>query len=80
MRLFVFIGSPSGVRTRVTGVRGRRPRPLDDGTVGQFLSGFNTANTYLMSNYKFASRYFCNSMGILGIFYALSFLSHPWPQ
>ena len=30
-------GSPSGVRTRVTGVRGRRPRPLDDGTVENFL-------------------------------------------
>ena len=24
--------SPNGSRTRVTGVRGRRPRPLDDGT------------------------------------------------
>ena len=23
--------SPSGIRTRVTGVRGRHPRPLDDG-------------------------------------------------
>ncbi len=60
------VGSPSGVRTRVTGVRGRRPRPLDDGTINPFLSDFNTANMYLMSNYKFASRYFCNSMGILG--------------
>ena len=50
MRLSVFNGSPSGVRTRVTGVRGRRPRPLDDGTISQFLSGFNTANMYLMSN------------------------------
>ena len=27
------IGDPSGIRTRVTGVRGRRPRPLDDGTI-----------------------------------------------
>jgi hypothetical protein len=24
-------GVPSGIRTRVTGVKGRRPRPLDDG-------------------------------------------------
>lgn len=23
---------PNGIRTRVIGVRGRRPRPLDDGT------------------------------------------------
>ncbi len=27
-------GSPNGDRTRVSGVRGRYPRPLDDGTVG----------------------------------------------
>ena len=26
----VLIGSPNGIRTRVTAVRGRRPRPLDD--------------------------------------------------
>ena len=26
------IGGPSGFRTRVTDVRGRCPRPLDDGT------------------------------------------------
>ena len=26
------LGSPNGVRTRVFGVRGRYPRPLDDGT------------------------------------------------
>ena len=50
MRLSVLIGSPSGVRTRVTGVRGRRPRPLDDGTICQFLLDFNTANIDLMSN------------------------------
>ena len=25
-----FFGSPYGIRTRVTGVRGRRPRPLDE--------------------------------------------------
>ena len=25
-------GSPNGTRTRVSGVRGRYPRPLDDGT------------------------------------------------
>jgi hypothetical protein len=28
-----FVGSPSGIRTRVTAVRGRRPRPLDDRAV-----------------------------------------------
>ncbi len=25
------IGSPDGIRTRVTGLKGQRPRPLDDG-------------------------------------------------
>ena len=29
----LIIGDPSGIRTRVTGVRGRRPKPLDDGTI-----------------------------------------------
>jgi hypothetical protein len=28
-----FLGGPNGTRTRVFGVRGRCPRPLDDGTV-----------------------------------------------
>ncbi len=26
-----FLRTPNGIRTRVTGVKGRRPRPLDDG-------------------------------------------------
>ena len=26
-------GAPKGIRTPVTGVRGQRPRPLDDGSV-----------------------------------------------
>ena len=30
--LLLFLGSPNGDRTRVFGVRGRYPRPLDDGT------------------------------------------------
>ena len=29
-----FSGSPDGIRTRVTGLKGRRPRPLDDGAIG----------------------------------------------
>jgi hypothetical protein len=28
----ILFGSPNGTRTRVFGVRGRYPRPLDDGT------------------------------------------------
>ena len=28
------LGGPNGVRTRVSGVRGQRPGPLDDGTIG----------------------------------------------
>jgi hypothetical protein len=30
---FLMRGSPDGIRTRVTGLKGRRPRPLDDGAV-----------------------------------------------
>ena len=26
-------GDPNGIRTRVSAVRGRRPRPLDDGAI-----------------------------------------------
>ena len=26
-----FLRTPNGIRTRVTGVKGQRPRPLDDG-------------------------------------------------
>ena len=33
------IGGPNGVRTRVTGVRGRCPRPLDDGTMKKAARG-----------------------------------------
>ena len=29
----LFYGGPNGNRTRVLDVRGRRPRPLDDGTI-----------------------------------------------
>ena len=36
----IFHGSPNGTRTRVTGVRGRRPRPLDDGTIVAGGQGF----------------------------------------
>jgi hypothetical protein len=34
------LGSPNGDRTRVSGVRGRYPRPLDDGTRIKSLSDF----------------------------------------
>ena len=34
----ILFGGPNGNRTRVFGVRGRRPRPLDDGTFGQVLN------------------------------------------
>ena len=29
----LILGDPRGIRTPVTGVRGRRPKPLDDGTM-----------------------------------------------
>jgi hypothetical protein len=31
--LLFIIGDPNGNRTHVSGVRGQRPRPLDDGTM-----------------------------------------------
>src|SRR6266545_5923465 len=31
--VLVFVGSPERIRTAVTALRGRRPRPLDDGAV-----------------------------------------------
>ncbi len=36
-----FLGSPYGIRTRVTGVRGRRPRPLDERATQLYLNEFN---------------------------------------
>ncbi len=33
------LNSPNGVRTRVFGVRGRYPRPLDDGTAKKMAGG-----------------------------------------
>ncbi len=33
LQLIALIGDPTGNRTPVSGVRGRRPRPLDDGTI-----------------------------------------------
>jgi hypothetical protein len=35
--------TPDGIRTRVTAVRGRRPRPLDDGGGEQSTLGFMLA-------------------------------------
>jgi hypothetical protein len=40
VNLLKLFGSPNGTRTRVTGVRGRRPRPLDDGTIMAGGKGF----------------------------------------
>jgi integrase-like protein len=35
----LFVGVPDGIRTRVTAVKGRCPRPLDDGDAGGFAEG-----------------------------------------
>jgi hypothetical protein len=34
---YSYLGGPKGTRTPVFGVRGRRPRPLDDGTLIHFV-------------------------------------------
>ena len=39
-KAFDIFGGPNGDRTRVSGVRGRYPRPLDDGTIKSLLAGF----------------------------------------
>ena len=41
-------GGPNGIRTRVTDVRGRCPRPLDDGTM--FLIQFQMSNAKFQIN------------------------------
>src|SRR5262245_33992470 len=38
-------GVPGGIRTRVTGVKGRRPGPLDDGDLMARAFHHNTAST-----------------------------------
>ncbi len=48
---FIFIGDPNGVRTRVTGVRGRRPRPLDDGAICK-------TPTFIFKKRRCVKRYF----------------------
>ena len=41
-------GTPDGIRTHATGVRGRRPRPLDDGGLGSF-PGFPGAILFFLA-------------------------------
>lgn len=36
-----FFGTPNGTRTRVTGLKGQRPRPLDDGSLWWSLRDSN---------------------------------------
>jgi hypothetical protein len=33
LAVIIIFGSPNEIRTRVTAVKGRCPRPLDDGTI-----------------------------------------------
>ena len=42
--LLLLLNSPNGDRTRVFGVRGRYPRPLDDGTTNIYRCFFYTCN------------------------------------
>jgi hypothetical protein len=44
------IGDPNGTRTRVSGVRGRRPGPLDDGT-NKAISYERSAFSYKLKNF-----------------------------
>ena len=46
MEYDTFNGVPKGIRTPVTAVKGRCPRPLDDGDRGNPLTTFITKTTY----------------------------------
>ena len=46
----MLIGDPRGIRTPVTGVRGQRPRPLDDGTTYK-LCAVHYRTTWNLSMY-----------------------------
>ena len=41
--LVILAGVPDGIRTRVTAVKGRCPRPLDDGDAGRVYKGCQEA-------------------------------------
>ncbi len=48
----LYSGDPTGIRTRVTGVRGQRPKPLDDGTFvlsHEYIKRSLNVNHYLVS-------------------------------
>ena len=44
--------SPDGIRTRATALRGRRPRPLDDGAAGHTMSGHSIWNAVFPLGYQ----------------------------
>ena len=41
IKLLILLGVPDGIRTRVTAVKGRCPRPLDDGDMSRVVTGAN---------------------------------------
>jgi hypothetical protein len=52
LKLFNLFGGPNGARTRVFGVRGRCPRPLDDGTLLEKKLGVEVRSQELESIQK----------------------------
>ena len=54
LTLWNFGGSPKGNRTPVFAVRGRYPRPLDDGTVDKIAARFYITRLPPLSNEKMA--------------------------
>ena len=69
-------GDPNGNRTRVFGVRGRRPRPLDDGTGKTVISNQlkrienlfrkNNNNVSLTTDYRLLTTIYCLMAGAGG--------------
>ena len=66
-RISVALGSATGTRTPVYGVRGRCPRPLDDSTVTVCLTSFSKASAKVLLFFDM-TKYFSKKMQKSSIF------------